>query len=384
MRPKRSVLILCPFFSPNIGGVETHLDDLCGYLRKHNFKVFVLTYQPLVGEKKGLSFERKKNLEIHRFWWFSNFYYKVEPYPILNFLYLTPYLLLRTGLFLAKNKEKINVVHAHGLCAAFIAKVWGFVFKKKTVVSTHATYQLAKRASLARLVKWILSTADWLLTLSESSKRELVNIGLPEKKIDVYTYWINQNTFKPIDKKLAKRQLNWRGKFIVFFVGRLVEVKGVRELLNAAEITKEGIFYVLAGSGKLEKEVEAFAKRQKNLIFLGRVEHQKLPRYYSAADIVIVPSTHEEGFGRVILEALSCGTPVIGARRGAIPEALDESVGRLIEVTPESIKKTVEYFYAHPEELQKLAKNARKYAEERFSERNVEVIIRAYTKGSNG
>jgi glycosyltransferase involved in cell wall biosynthesis len=111
---------------------------------------------------------------------------------------------------------------------------------------------------------------------------------------------------------------------------------------------------------------------------LGKLDQNELPSYYGAADLLIVPSTHEEGFGRVILESLACGTPVIGSRRGAIPEAMDETVGRLIDVTPENIKEAVEYFYKNPKELKKLSKNARKFAERRYSERNVGKIIGAY------
>lgn len=378
MRFKKSVLILCPFFRPNVGGVETHLDDLCEYLRKRQIKVFVLTYQPLVGKKKGLPVERKNNLEIRRFWWFPNLYYKVEPYPILDFLYLTPWLLARVFFFLLKEGKKIDVIHAQGINAALMARILGPIFGKRTVVSTHATYELEKKPGLARLVKWILSGVDKILTLSKASKKELVRIGLREGKISVYTYWIDQEIFRPIEKDLAKKKVGWENKFVVFFVGRLVEVKGVRELLTAAKLGKKGIFYALAGSGELDREVADLAKTQKKIIFLGKIDNKKLPLYYSAADLVIIPSTHEEGFGRVILEALSCGTPVIGARRGAIPEALDQSVGKLITVTPEEIKRTVEFFYDHPKELQKLAGRARKYAEERFSEKNGELIAQAY------
>lgn len=378
MKPKKSILILSPFFHPNVGGVETHLDDLGEYLRKGNYRVTVLTYQPLAGGKKGLPVERKENLEVRRFGWLPNLYYRVEPYPILNFLFLTPWLLIRTFFFLLKNSRRIDVIHAHGFNAALIARVLKPVFKKRTIVSTHATYELEKKPNLARLVKWSLETADKILTLSQMSKRELLGVGLTGEKIEVYTYWINQRVFRPLDKKKAKKEIGWPGKFVVFFVGRMVAVKGIRELLAAAETTKQGVVYALAGSGDLDEEVRAFVQDHQNVVFLGRVDNQNLPWYYSAADLVIVPSTHDEGFGRVILEALSCGTPVIGANRGAIPEALDESVGRLIEVSPKNIKTAVEFFYDHPEKLGKMVGKARQYAEQKFSEKNAELIVRAY------
>lgn len=89
---------------------------------------------------------------------------------------------------------------------------------------------------------------------------------------------------------------------------------------------------------------------------MGGIDSDKLPIYYSAADLLIVPSISEEGFGRVILESLACGTPVIGARRGAIPDALDNSVGRVIDISSESIKQQVEYFYKERKEVRRTCK----------------------------
>ena len=65
MIKKPGVLILTPFYEPNIGGVETHLKDLTTYLRKQKkVNVFVLTYQPLTTKAKGPYFEKDENIEV--------------------------------------------------------------------------------------------------------------------------------------------------------------------------------------------------------------------------------------------------------------------------------------------------------------------------------
>ncbi|OGM08585.1 hypothetical protein A2159_03000 [Candidatus Woesebacteria bacterium RBG_13_34_9] len=122
----------------------------------------------------------------------------------------------------------------------------------------------------------------------------------------------------------------------------------------------------------------SFQKKFSNIFYVGKLTQEQLPVYYSAADIVIVPSTHEEGYGRVILESLACGTPVIGSDRGAIPEAMNETVGKLIDITPENIKESVEYFYENTDKLKSLSNNTREYAEKRYSERNAIEIIKSY------
>ncbi|NQS88963.1 glycosyltransferase family 4 protein, partial [Patescibacteria group bacterium] len=98
-----------------------------------------------------------------------------------------------------------------------------------------------------------------------------------------------------------------------------------------------------------------------------------LPLHYNAADAVIMPSQYEEGYGRVILESLSCGTPVIASNRGGIKEVLTDSVGMLIEPTEEEITKALKEI-----NLKELSKNCRPYAEEMFSSHNALVIEKAY------
>ena len=111
---------------------------------------------------------------------------------------------------------------------------------------------------------------------------------------------------------------------------------------------------------------------------MGTIQLEELNLYYAAADLVIMPSLHEEGFGRVASGALLSGTPVIASNKGALPEVVDDSVGRIINPTPKNIADSIEFFYSHKEQLKKRALNARKYAMRKFSNKNAEVIIRTY------
>src|SRR3972149_1570023 len=152
------ILMVTPFFSPNIGGVETHLDDLCAYLRRRGHEISVITYQPLTTRVKAPKNEREQNFEIRRINCFGyNLFNQLEKYPLFEFIYLTPLLLLHSLLFLLWNGKKIDVIHVHGLNAAFIAKVLARLFAKRSVVSIHAIYELRNRPLLAKLFKWVLS-----------------------------------------------------------------------------------------------------------------------------------------------------------------------------------------------------------------------------------
>jgi glycosyltransferase involved in cell wall biosynthesis len=376
---KLNVLIICPFFRPNVGGVETHLDDLCEYLRTHNYKVYVLTYQPLTTKARGLKIEKKENLEIRRIWWPGfNLFHKLEPYPILEFLYLTPGLFLNTFFFLLNNRKKVDVIHAQGFNAAFISKILSRIFRKKFIVSTHAIYGLNPQSFMAKMVKWTLGSADKILALSKPSKEELIKIGVTSDKIDVYHYWVDQTVFKPINKNNAKKQLGWNGKFVVLFVGRLIEKKGVNILLEVARQTLRDIYFAFIGDGPLAEEIKRASGEIPNVLFIGKINNRDLPLYYNAADIFCIPSQYEEGFGRVILEAISCGTPVVGSSKGGIPEAVDSTVGILVEPRIKNLKGVIEKLYKDKEKLEILSSNCRKYAEEKFGEKNAEVIVDAY------
>lgn len=377
MRGKQPVLILTPGFPPNTGGLETHLSDLVKELIKRKIKTYVLTYQPIISENEGLAYERRGSVEIRRMRWFGKgLFLKFVNYPLLEFMYLF-FPLFFKSLEILKTR-KIRTIHCQGLIAAAAGVLLSKIFKAKTIVSIHSIYHFPKSGFYREFSKSILQRCDKVLTLSSQSKREVTGLGVSEAKVDTFTYWVDHTVFKKMDKAEAKRKYGLQGKFVCLFVGRLIEKKGVLEFLEAASISSKSIQWVLAGDGPLAGKVEEKSKELKNVLYLGRVENDQLPTVYNAADILVVPSTHEEGFGRVILEALFCGVPVIGANRGGIPEALNIEVGDLIEVSPKAIKTSVEKYYKNPRELKKKSAAAISYAKIRFSNRNALKIINEY------
>ena len=381
------ILHLTPFFSPNVGGVETHLDDLVAELANNNVASVVLTYQPIMLKVNALSYEKRGELvEIIRYNWFRKIFYIVEPYPLLDFLYLTPYLFVRAFFYLLANRKTITIIHAHGFNAAFIAKFLKLIFRLPVVISTHATYDLTPESSLAKKIKWVLQSANKILTLSEASKHELQKIGLAEDTINVYRYWVDQTVFTMQDKVVCKSKVGFsEAKLSVLFVGRLITKKGVMELIAAAKIiaaAKNDVNFYIAGTGFLDDYVSQQANEVENIHYLGKVNNAELASYYNAADIFIIPSTHEEGFGRVILEALACGTPVLGSNRGGIKEAMTDEVGKLIAVTPENI---IEGIYSIKESIKVVGeelyrKKCRLYAEHNYSSKNINLFLKVYNE----
>lgn len=369
------ILLISPYFSPAVGGVETHLDDLCSYLNQKKHLVFVRTYQAFGVPDRGASNERQGGVQVHRLWWPDfNLIFKLESYPVLKFFYLFFGLFFDCLLFLLNPPKKIDVIQAHGFIAALIAVILGKLFKKRVVVNTHVGFKLSK-GFMTDLIKWTLLSSDKILVLTEGIKHSLIKLGIQEDKISVYHYWVDQKIFSPV--KNAKSKLNWENKFVVLFVGRLIEVKGVRIIFELAKDLKN-ITFAIAGSGPLGDELKERSKGYKNIIFLGKINNEDLPLYYSGSDVLLIPSRvikqeYEEGIPRVMIEALSCGLPVISTKTGGIPDVFSKEIGILVDDDSQMMESAINRI-SKKNEVGKMSDRCRKYALKLFSVKNAKII----------
>lgn len=358
-----SILVLTPFYFPNIGGVETHLSDLVKELSK-KYKVFVHTYSPITTlNVKYQKFEKHKNIKIYRYPWFGKtLFHKLEKFPIFDFLYLTPYLFLRTFIWMLSNHKKIKIIHSHGFNGAFCGLLLSKIFNKKHLISTHAIYD---NINTSLILKYTLNNSNHILCLSKASAQQLIKWGINKSKISVYKYWIDLNIFKPFQKK--------EKDFSILFVGRLIEKKGIKILVKTAKLLPN-IKFIFIGTGPLTEYLKSL--KEKNILFLGKIENTKLSEYYSKYHIFCAPSLYEEGYGRVVMEAVACGTPVIASNRGGLPEALDPTVSILVKPTNQTtLKKAI---LKMQKEYKKYQNKCRPYALKNFSTKNLKLITRFY------
>ena len=164
------------------------------------------------------------------------------------------------------------------------------------------------------------------------------------------------------------------------------------------DVTKNGreVNVLIGGEGPLKADLEGLAKQlglETSVRFEGYIPDERLPTYYQAADFFLLPTKALEGFGLVAVEALACGTPVLGTPVGAIPEILGELQPDLMfeGIGPEDIArgilKHLERAQADPQGYEALRRRCRDYVTARFGwDRIVERLEQELLKltGSTG
>jgi glycosyltransferase involved in cell wall biosynthesis len=197
-----------------------------------------------------------------------------------------------------------------------------------------------KVAALWRLERAYVRGADRLCFLSAYMKRlaeRLYGEDLPPSTIipggvDLERFRLAE------DRKLLRRQLlgSQPDGTVLFTARNLAPRMGLDALLEAMpEIIRHDstLRLFIAGSGALDGSLRRHAARlgvSGSVTFLGRVSDDDLIKWHQASDVFILPTSEMEGFGMVTIEALACGTPVIGTPVGATPEILVHLERRLI------------------------------------------------------
>ncbi len=207
---------------------------------------------------------------------------------------------------------------------------------------------------------------------------------------------VDTGVFHKRDAAGLRSELGLEGRFIVGYVGKLTIAKGIPDLLGAFELMPDRAHLLLIGSGPLERTVREFAEKPgigERVTWINRVSHTSLPEYFSAMDVMVLPSVRVgssavqpglpipwmEQFGRVLIEAMACETMVIGSSSGAIPEVIGEAGIVFDEGDPQDLANKL-LMVIHDEEVRRrcagkgLQQVREKYSWCRIARRYVEVF----------
>ena len=183
-----------------------------------------------------------------------------------------------------------------------------------------------------RSIEWlVMCRCHRIVVLSEFMRqRVMATHGIAPERIVLIPGAADPGLFRPLgNRRELRRTLGIpEDRTILFTVRNLVPRMGLEMLLDAiASLGKTGhrCLLVIGGEGPLRAHLEAGirARQLEQVVRLvGFIPEEQLVAYYQAADLVLMPTAQLEGFGLVTVEALACGTSVVGTPVGAIPEVL--------------------------------------------------------------
>jgi glycosyltransferase involved in cell wall biosynthesis len=186
------------------------------------------------------------------------------------------------------------------------------------------------------LTKLAMKRATFVVTKSEHLRERAIQMGINGGKVRTVRNGCNPAVFHLADRGAARAELGVDDRAeLVLFVGRLDSAKGIFELLDAfASLAscrpKLVLAYVGDGPGAKHLRNKTIGLGLEGRVSLaGACPSQRVPRWLAAANVLALPS-YREGYPNVVIEALSCGRPVIATDVGGIPELVDESSGILV------------------------------------------------------
>ena len=265
-------------------------------------------------------------------------------------------------------------------------------YKREQLVF-HAHIQFIPKEEVVKGFGHMIGVSEFVVREYEKACRIPVNTHVLRNAINLNKF--NKRVSEAQREKLRKKLGLQQDDFVVLFVGRLIQLKGILELMQAVlSIPDKHVKLLVVGSANFgkwafssyEKRIKKISEQNRDrIIFTGYVDNAEIYKYASVADVQCVPTLVEEAAGLVVLEAMAEGLPLIVTRSGGVVEYIDESVALIIEKDNivEKLKRAIVYMKEHPEVRRKMIENARissKLHDESNYYRNFVELINTITK----
>ncbi len=273
-------------------------------------------------------------------------------------------------------KWRPDIIHAHWpFPHAYIALGAAKLFRIPLVLNFHGAELL-----LIRKKKWVKPLLKFAIGQAQAV---FANSSFTASKIkalrDVTVEW------SPYGTTLGKGAGNAephpvRGKFKILFVGRHIERKGIRYLIEAAKYLPRDQFEIrIVGVGDLTEELKKLASESATpnsaeIIFTGKLSPEALANEYRTANVFTLPAIVDskgdtEGLGVVLIEAMELGLPIVASNVGGIPDVVVNGVSGILvpEKDPQALASAYKRLAAEPELVKQLLAGSRKRIAECFT-----------------
>jgi D-inositol-3-phosphate glycosyltransferase len=283
---------------------------------------------------------------------------------------LLPDYLLELESYLEGKGRSYDLVHSHywlsGVMGEWVRQKWNLphALMFHTIGAAKNESHPAEQEPELRLQteKELACSCTRVLATTEEEKRSILrHCDTSPGKVSVVPCGVNLERFRPLERSDARHRLGFnQHERVLLFVGRFAPIKGIDRLISAmASLKHRGDIRLIlvGGDGPRAAETLQFKEQarklgvERSVEFAGGVSQGRLPEYYAAADVLVIPSYYES-FGLVALEALACGTPVLAARVGVAGELLqDAALGQIVpDMSPPQLAESIERYLSWLEE----------------------------------
>lgn len=223
---------------------------------------------------------------------------------------------------LRKISSDYDIIHIHHPDPMAALALFLSGYKGKVVLHWHS--DILKQKFLLKffmpLQNWLIRRADLIVGTTPVYVAQSPHLKKAQNKCTYLPIGIEPIAYD--ENKVLLLKDKFKGKKIIFSLGRLVDYKGYKYLVDAAKYLPDNYVVLIGGSGPLksalQKQIEHDDLRGK-VILLGRISDEELPTYYGACDLYCLPSIMKtEAFAIVQIEAMSCGKPIVATK---IPES---------------------------------------------------------------
>lgn len=335
-------------FYPFIGGVESYVYDISRKLVERDHSVTVFCAHTGEGQKR----ECIDGIYTQRLF---------SPFSIAH-TNVTPSLPIK----LLQEARNADIIHTHlpTPWSADLSTLAGRITDTPVVLTYHNDIigdgfaDIAATAYTSTVMQHTLDSVDKILITQPEYLSSSEHLGEYRNKVEVIRNGVDTDKFRPVDvSEQKRRQLGFDpDRANLFFLSVLDEYhdyKGLDVLLEAMERLVESADtppkLLVGGDGSKLTEYQQQAQDldlEPHVEFVGRIDEDDLVPTYNAADVFVLPSTSsdQEGFGLVLLEALSCGTQVVTTDVVGVSEEIQEhDLGELVERgNPESLADGIE------------------------------------------
>lgn len=257
--------------------------------------------------------------------------YKLHPLPVSNVGSLYGFEFI--GLDRVIREFRPDVIHIEEepvSRAMYRAVNFARKYAPNAVISMFTWENLDQKCSFftRRRRKFILEQIEGIVAGNSEADGLMRSFGFRGKSLVQGQIGVDTDFYKPVDSSALRKRLGLNG-FVVGYLGRLIESKGLLHLLDAFSRLQFEASMLMVGRGVL-KDIFVKKASDKGLLdkikMIDSVPGEEVVPYLNCFDVLVLPSLTtpiwKEQFGHVIIEAMACGVPVIGSDSGAIPEVI--------------------------------------------------------------